>query len=82
MSEPGTKSPPRLFPKNADGESKLPEPSAKTIKEEKIRFSGGVADIGTAPVGRVYTRDYQKKGRDSDDTDLVTAALGNPVFRI
>jgi hypothetical protein len=82
MSEPGTKSPPRVFPKNASGESKLPEPNAKTVDEEKIRFNGGVADIGTAPVSRVYTRDYQKKGRDSDDTDFVTAALGEPVFRI
>jgi hypothetical protein len=52
------------------------------VDEEKIRFNGGVADIGTAPVSRVYTRDYQKKGRDSDDTDFVTAALGEPVFRI
>jgi hypothetical protein len=82
MSQPGTKSPPCHFPKSSTGETKLPEPGSKTIKEDNPRFNGGVADIGKAPTSRVYTRDYRKVGRDPDGDDLVGPALGNPVFRI
>ena len=44
--------------------------------------AGDVPDIGKAPTSRVYTRDYSKVGRDPEDTDLLTAALGRPIFRI
>ncbi len=83
MSQPGTTVPPCCFPKTKDGESVLPEPNAKTIKEQILGFTAGrVSDIGTAPTSRVYTRDYSKVGRDPDGDDLVGPALGNPVFRI
>jgi hypothetical protein len=65
------------FSKAADGGTKLPcSPGCKCIKCVDIRFNGGIADINKAPTSRVYTRDYTKVGRDKEDTDLVTAALG------
>ena len=71
------------YSKDADGGTKLPcSPGCKCMKCDYLRFNGGVADISTAPTSRVYTRDYTKVGRDKEDVDLVTAALGNPVFRI
>lgn len=71
------------FSKAPDGGTKMKcSPGCKCIKCESIRFNGGVADINKAPTSRVYTRDYTKVGRDPEDTDLITAALGNPVFRI
>lgn len=70
------------FSKVADGGTKLPcSPGCKCIKCVDIRFNGGVADINKAPTSRVYTRDYTKVGRDKEDVDLVTAALG-PFGRI
>jgi len=78
MALPGTKSPPCCFPKAADGESQLGD-GCKQIKYENLRFDGGILDIGTAPTSRVYTKDYRKIGRDVDDTDTVTEALGNPL---
>jgi hypothetical protein len=78
MSQPGTKVPPSLFPKT-DGGTKLKcAPGCKCIKCSDIQF-GRASDIGTAPTSRVYTRDYTKVGRSEGDTDLVTAALGNPL---
>ena len=56
---------------------------SKLIKEQYRSFTAGdVPDIGKAPTSRVYTRDYSKVGRDPEDTDLLTAALGRPIFRI
>ena len=65
-----------------DGTRLRLSPGAKRIKTDDLRFNGGVADIGKAPTSRVYTRDYTKVGRDPEDSDLITAALGSPVFRI
>jgi hypothetical protein len=48
-----------------------------------LRFTlGDVADINKAPTSRIYTRDYTKVGRDAEDVDLVSAALGKPAFRL
>jgi hypothetical protein len=70
------------FSKGEDGRSKMAcSPGCKCIKCETIRFNGGIADINKAPTSRVYTRDYKKVGRDVEDTDLVTAALG-PFARL
>jgi hypothetical protein len=84
MSKPGTKSPRTLFPKDADGDTKLPyAEGAKCVKEEKLDFvRGEVSDIGDAPTSRVYTRDYSKGQRSPGDTDLITDALGRNPFRI
>ncbi len=71
------------FSKAADGHTKMTcSPGCKCIKCQDIRFNGGVADISKAPTSRVYTRDYTKVGRDPEDTDLLTGALGSPIFRI
>lgn len=72
------------YSKGSDGHTKLPcSPGCKCIKCVEIRFTNGdVADINKAPTSRVYTRDYSKVGREEDDVDLVSAALGKPVFRI
>lgn len=90
MAEPGTKSPPCCFPKtnDADGDDDGTRlrlsPGNKQIKcADDLSFRrGDVADINKAPTSRIYTRDYTKVGRDKEDTDLVTAALGSPAFRI
>lgn len=84
MSYPGTKSPPVHFPKDADGDTKLPfAQGCKCIKEEKLDFvRGEVSDIGDAPTSRVYTRDYSKSQRSPGDEDLITDALGRNPFRI
>jgi hypothetical protein len=84
MSYPGTKSPPTRFPKDSDADTKLPQAEgSKFIKEVNLDFvRGDVADIGTTPTSRVYTRDYKKVGRSPDDQDLVTDALGKSPFRI
>ncbi len=78
MSLPGVKSP-DCCPHKKGAETSLPEPNAKTVKEESLDFKGGISDIGTAPTSRVFTRDYKKDGRTVGDTDYVTAALGNPL---
>ncbi len=79
----GTKSPPTRFPKDG-GDSKLKcSPGCKCEKCSKLDFvRGEVSDIGTAPTSRVYTRDYSKVGREEDDVDLVTDALGRSPFRL
>ncbi len=78
MALPGTKSPGARFPKNG-AETKLKDsPGCKQESEESLGITQTAADVGPAPTTRVYTRDYTKKGRDPDQTDLVTAALGNP----
>jgi hypothetical protein len=64
-----------------DGTRLRLSPGAKRIQTDDLRFNGGIADINKAPTSRVYTRDYTKVGRDKEDTDLVTAALG-PFGRI
>ena len=56
---------------------------SKLVKEVYHSFTrGDVADINKAPTSRVYTRDYSKVGREEDDVDLVSAALGKPAFRL
>ena len=73
------------YPKDADGDTKLEfSPGCKCIKEQNdLSFTrGDVSDIGKAPTSRVYTRDYKKVGREPDDVDLVSPALGKAVFRI
>jgi hypothetical protein len=71
------------FSKGADGHTKLPcSPGCKCVKCEDIRFNGGIADINKAPTSRAYTRDYSKVGREEDDVDLLSAALGKPIYRI
>ena len=88
MALPGTKVPPCCFPKtndndgDDDGTRLRLSNGNKQIKTDDLRFNGGVADINKAPTSRVYTRDYTKVGRDPEDTDLVTAALGTMPFRI
>lgn len=55
-------------------------PGNKRIKAEMLRI-GQAADIGKAPPSRNYTRDYSKIDEvpDTDDFDLVSPALGNPL---
>ena len=77
MSFPGTKSPPRSFPKKGGG-TKLSDPNSKTIKDQCLML-GETSDIGTAPPSRIYTRDYSKSGRSPGDKDSITEALGNPL---
>jgi hypothetical protein len=79
VSYPGTKVPASLVPKGKDGETKLPfAQGCKCIKDQSLQM-GQASDIGKAPASRVYTRDYKKIGREPDDKDLVTEALGNPL---
>jgi hypothetical protein len=89
MAYPGVKVPPSHAPKDSDGCSELPlAEGAKTVKCEHLDFvRGQPADLEsangpTAPTSRVYTRDYRKKGREPDDVDLITDALGRNPFRI
>jgi hypothetical protein len=72
------------FSKGEDGRTKLKcSPGCKCIKCAPLRFTrGDVADINKAPTSRIYTRDYTKVGRDAEDVDLVSAALGKPAFRL
>lgn len=87
---PGTKPPRREFPKtndhdgDDDGTRLRQSPGTKCIKcDDDLSFTrGDVSDVGKAPTSRVYTRDYKKVGREPDDVDLVSPALGKAVFRI
>lgn len=82
MAQPGTRVPPSRAPKatGADPGTRLPQSSgSKLVKETYQQY--GAPDIGKAPPSRIYTRDYSKVGREPDDVDLVTAALGNPLGR-
>lgn len=60
----------------------------KHIKCENLPSIGTPAMVGksaynaaahVAPASRVYTRDYSKVQPEKEDTDYVTAALGNPL---
>jgi len=88
MALPGTKCPPCCFPKtndndgDDDGTRLRLSNGNKQLKTDDLRFDGGVADINKAPTSRVYTRDYKKDGRDKEDTDLLSAVLGKPIYRI
>jgi hypothetical protein len=77
MALPGVRVPPSHVPKDGCC-TKLPMPGAKTIDCDQLQF-GQASDIGPAPTSRVYTRDYKKVGREPDDKDLITEALGNPL---
>lgn len=70
------------YPKNGVDTKMAPSAGAKLIKRHVLDIvEGRIADIGTAPTSRNYTRDYCKipeKG-DYDNDDLVTPALGNPL---
>lgn len=75
----GTKSPPVRFPKNGAESKTKASAGAKSVKEQMLSI-GEPADIGPAPAHRrLYMRDYSKVRPSSDDTDLVTGALGNPL---
>jgi hypothetical protein len=76
----GTKSTPVSYPKDGAESKQKCSAGSKCIKEQMLDIQA-TSDIGTAPTSRVYTRDYLKVGREEGDTDLVTAALGNP-FRL
>ncbi len=81
MVYPGTQDP--RTPRAKDGqESSLKRtPGSKCIDHENLSITAVAAKVGPAPTSRVYTRDYSKKGRDPDQTDLITSVLGNP-FRL
>ena len=84
MSHPGTKSPRNHLPKaeGSDPGSRMEfAPLSKMRSEAYMRMGQAVSDVGAAPTSRVYTRDYSKVGREPDDVDLVTGALGNPLGR-
>lgn len=53
---------------------------SKAIDEQKLDIHRGeAASIFKAPTSRVYTNDYQKKGRSPDDKDVASSYLGNPL---
>jgi hypothetical protein len=81
MALPGTTSPSDRFPKDG-AETKLKcSPGGKCESDEMLAISQTASKVGPASTSRVYTRDYSKGRKDPDQTDLVTAALGNP-FRL
>jgi len=81
MALPGTKSPGTSFPK-AGSETKLKcSPGGKCESDEMLTITATASKVGPASTSRVYTRDYSKGRKDPDQSDLVTAALGNP-FRL
>jgi len=74
---------PKKVSGNDSGTALSQSPGSKLVKEQYRSFArGDVPDISKAPTSRVYTRDYTKVGRDPEDTDLVTEALGTMPFRI
>ncbi len=83
MSYPGVKQPEGRVEKDGQLTAEKQSPGSKHVECELRDFTAGaVPDIFDAPTSRVYTRDYSKAGRESDDTDLVSPALGKPVLRI
>ncbi len=81
MVYPGTHDVEGPYPKDGN-ESKLKRTSgSKCMDHEYLSMTAAAAKVGPAPTSRIYTRDYSKVGRDADQTDLVTSALGNP-FRL
>jgi len=71
--------------KNGHTQAKQSDGS-KQIKCDRHFDMKTAADIGkdggnkSAPAVRLYDRDYSKVRREPGDTDLVTAALGNPLI--
>ena len=78
MAYPGVKVPPSRHPKKGAETAMTQSPGSKEIKDEMLRL-GQASDVGSAPTSRVYTRDYSKVGREEEDVDLVSPALGNPL---
>lgn len=72
-----------------NGHTRAPQTEGtKQIKCDCHITMGQPADIGksafesarkVAPPSRIYDRDYSKVGREKDETDYVTEALGNPL---
>ena len=62
-------------------DSKVKQSSgSKTVDEQKLDIHRGeAASIFDAPTSRVFTNDYQKKGRSPDDKDVTSPYLGNPL---
>ena len=83
MAYPGTKVPPSRVPKltGLDPGSAVKQSAGSKMVDENYMRMGQASTIGPAPTSRVYTRDYSKVGREPDDVDLVTGALGNPLGR-
>lgn len=70
------------YPKNGCETKSAPSAGAKNVKTHWLNVENGtIPDIGKAPVERVYTRNYAKTTETytSEDEDLVTPALGNPL---
>jgi hypothetical protein len=65
--------------KGADGHTEMEQSAgSKQIKQDFSR--GAVAvDIHDAPPSRIYTKNYEKNGKDKDDPDTVGPYLGNPL---
>jgi len=76
----GVVNPPVHFPKKGS-QSKLPhDESGDKVIVHQIKNNGEASDLGLAPAHRrIYMRDYSKVRPSPDDTDLVTAELGNPL---
>lgn len=67
------------YPKSGPDTTFDPSAGAKRLKVNMLRI-GQTPDIGPAPMSRIYTRDYCKGTYDeTDKSDLVTPALGNPL---
>lgn len=81
MAYPGPSSPARELPKDGSQSKLKCSPGCKTESEEMLAITQTASEVGPASTSRVYTRDYSKGRKDPDQTDLVTAALGNP-FRL
>jgi hypothetical protein len=81
MIYPGTHDVDTPRPKDGQESSLKRTPGSKCLDHENLSMTATASKVGPAPPSRIYTRDYSKKGRDPDQTDLITSVLGNP-FRL
>lgn len=75
----GAGSPPSVHAKAGQLSKERDSPDEKAKSEEFLQFGQPAREVGPAPTSRLYTRDYSKVGREPDDVDLITGALGNPL---
>ena len=72
-------SPGDRFPKSGQLTKEEQSGGTKVLRSEMLRL-GQAADIGPAPVARVFSRDYSKIDPDHDqDDDTLSPYLGNPL---
>lgn len=76
----GPKVPPGRVPKKGQSTKLRQSAGSKQETDERLQLGQAASQTGPAAAHRrLYARDYLKKGAAPGDTDLVTAALGNPL---